>query len=240
MNNSLLNQNFVTAPEEISNFRLMLTPARYCAAFYTNDSQIVFPKYLRQFCNRGTLPIMVMKAQLRLRGDTMRAGVLWCSILSATLLCGCQTTNDNQPIANANRAVNANATAQTSPVTATPAKRNDTEFVKTVAMDGMAEVELGHLAMQKAKSQEVKAFAQRMVADHSKANAELKQLASNKNITLPAEPNAQQKADKDRLSKLTGAEFDRAYMSLMSSAHDKAVAAFESESSDGSEVDVKN
>ena len=106
-------------------------------------------------------------------------------------------------------------------------------------MDGMAEVELGRLAVQKAKSPEVKQFAQRMVADHSKANVELKQLASNKNVTLPAEPNAQQKADKDRLSKLSGAEFDREYMSMMTAGHDKAVAAFEAEARDGRETDVK-
>jgi len=155
-----------------------------------------------------------------------------------SILSGCQT-NPNQSTTNANTGINANATAQTTPVTTAPAKRSDNGFVNTVAMDGIAEVELGHLAMQKAKNPEVKQFAQRMVTDHSKANVELKQLASNKNVTLPAEPNAQQKADKDRLSKLSGAEFDREYMSLMANAHDKAVAAFEDEAHDGKEADVK-
>src|SRR5262245_36588594 len=61
----------------------------------------------------------------------------------------------------------------------------DTHFVTDVAKDGMAEVELGQLAEQKASSDQVKQFAQRMVADHSKANDELKTLAQNKNITLP-------------------------------------------------------
>lgn len=169
----------------------------------------------------------------------MRSLLLLCSILSISILCGCETsTNQNQSTTNANTSTNANATARTSPVTA-PTQRSDTGFVNTVAMDGLAEVELGHLAMQKAKNPQVKQFAQRMVADHSKANAELKQLASNKNITLPAEPNAQQKADKDRLSKLSGPEFDREYMSLMSTAHDKAVAAFEDEARGGNEADVK-
>ena len=168
----------------------------------------------------------------------MRLLLLFCSILSVSILCGCQT-NPNQTTTNANSGINANATAQTSPVTTAPAKRGDNGFVNTVAMDGLAEVELGHLAMQKAKNPEVKQFAQRMVADHSKANVELKQLVSTKNVTLPAEPNAQQKADKDRLSKLSGAEFDRQYMSLMANAHDKAIAAFEDEARDGNETDVK-
>ena len=168
----------------------------------------------------------------------MRLVLLLCSILSVSILSGCQT-NPNQSTTNANTGINANATAQTTPATTAPAKRSDNGFVNTVAVDGIAEVELGHLAMQKAKNPEVKQFAQRMVTDHSKANVELKQLASNKNVTLPAEPNAQQKADKDRLSKLSGAEFDREYMSLMANAHDKAVAAFEDEARDGKEADVK-
>jgi putative membrane protein len=170
----------------------------------------------------------------------MRALLLMGSILMVGSLCGCSTsTEENKSTANANSTINANATARTSPVTTAPTTASDTNFVNTVAMDGMAEVELGRLAVQKAKSPEVKQFAQRMVADHSKANVELKQLASNKNVTLPAEPNAQQKADKDRLSKLSGAEFDREYMTLMTAGHDKAVAAFEDESRNGKEVDVK-
>ena len=170
----------------------------------------------------------------------MRAVLLMGSILIVGLLCGCSTsTEENQSTANANSTINANATARTSPATTAPTTGSDTGFVNTVAMDGMAEVELGRLAVQKAKNPEVKQFAQRMVADHSKANVELKQLASNKNVTLPAEPNAQQKADKDRLSKLSGAEFDRQYMSMMTAGHDKAVAAFEDESRNGKEPDVK-
>jgi len=162
------------------------------------------------------------------------------SILMVGSLCGCATsTEQNQSTANANSTINANATARTSPATTAPTTGSDTDFVNTVAMDGMAEVELGRLAVQKAKSLEVKQFAQRMVADHSKANVELKQLASNKNVTLPAEPNAQQKADKDRLSKLSGADFDREYMTMMTAGHDKAVAAFEDESRNGKESDVK-
>ena len=170
----------------------------------------------------------------------MRALLLMGSILMVGSLCGCSTsTEENQSTANANSTINANATARTSPAITAPTTGSDTDFVNTVAMDGMAEVALGRLAVQKAKSPEVKQFAQRMVADHSKANVELKQLASNKNVTLPAEPNAQQKADKDRLSKLSGADFDREYMTMMTAGHDKAVAAFEDESRNGKESDVK-
>jgi putative membrane protein len=78
-----------------------------------------------------------------------------------------------------------------------------------------------------------------MVTDHSKANDELKKIATTKNITLPALPADELKATKDRLSKLSGADFDREYMSMMVAGHDKAVAAFQEESTDGSDPELK-
>src|SRR5262245_34408909 len=71
------------------------------------------------------------------------------------------------------------------PAKTAQASTSDQQFVKTVAGDNMAEVELGKLAEQKASRDDVKKFAQKMVDDHSKANDELKTLASSKNIMLP-------------------------------------------------------
>jgi putative membrane protein len=170
----------------------------------------------------------------------MRTVFLVGLVFAAGLVTGCETTtNENSVTANTNTTMNSNAMSQTTPMTSMSPRHDDTAFMNAVAMDGMAEVELGRMAAQKAKDPEVKQFAQRMVADHSKAAAELKQLANNKNVTLPADINSEQKADMDRLSKLTGANFDREYMSLMSAAHDKAVEAFEAETRDGSDSDVK-
>jgi predicted outer membrane protein len=67
---------------------------------------------------------------------------------------------------------------------------DDKNFVLKAAEAGMAEVEMGQLALQQASNEEVKRFAQRMVDDHSKANTELMQLAQSKGITLPATTNS--------------------------------------------------
>jgi predicted outer membrane protein len=75
------------------------------------------------------------------------------------------------------------------------------------------------LAAENAASSEVKQFGQRMVDDHGKANAELKGLASQKNVVLPTELDAKHKAMQDGLSKLKGPAFDDAYMAHMASAH---------------------
>src|SRR5205823_13350550 len=88
----------------------------------------------------------------------------------------------------------------------------DHKFAMDAAAGGMAEVELGRLAASKASNADVKNFAQRMVDDHSKANDELKSVASKENIKLPAAIDAKHKATIDRFSKLSGAAFDRAYV----------------------------
>jgi len=115
----------------------------------------------------------------------------------------------------------------------------DQHFVSDTAIDGMAEVELGHLAQQKAESSEVKQFAQRMIDDHGKANDELKSLASSKNITLPTSIDAKHKATHDRLEKLSGAAFDRAYMQAMVADHQNAVKMFRTQSTSAKDSDIK-
>ncbi|HZQ94651.1 MAG TPA: DUF4142 domain-containing protein [Candidatus Sulfotelmatobacter sp.] len=106
----------------------------------------------------------------------------------------------------------------------------DAAFVKRAARGGLAEVELGQLATQKASSEEVKKFGQRMVDDHGKANDQLKQVAQQEHIDVPTELDAKDKATKARLEKLSGEKFDRAYMSAMVQDHKSDVAEFTRES----------
>src|SRR6476660_4993049 len=109
----------------------------------------------------------------------------------------------------------------------------DHTFVMQAAKGGLAEVQLGQLAADKASSDEVKKFGQRMADDHSKANDELKTLAQSKNITLPSEIGPEEKALRDRLMKLSGPAFDQAYMKAMVSDHVKDVNEFKLESKSG-------
>ena len=115
----------------------------------------------------------------------------------------------------------------------------DGMFMRTAAMSSMAEVEHGRLAAQNATHDEVKQFGQRMVDDHTKANGELKGLASTKNVTLPAELDAKHKAMQDKLSKMKGDAFDRAYMAHMVTAHQEAVSLFQREAKTGKDNEAK-
>ena len=115
----------------------------------------------------------------------------------------------------------------------------DLAFMNDAAPGGMAEVELGKMAASKAQNAEVKAFGQKMVDDHSKANDELKQIAAQKKVMLPPDVLPAHKQLMEKLSKLSGAEFDKEYVAAMVEAHEKDVAAFENVSKTAADADVK-
>ena len=94
------------------------------------------------------------------------------------------------------------------------------EFVNRMAVAGMAEVELGKLASERAIDPDVKAFAQMMVRDHSRADDELAKIAKSLDIQVPTQLDPMHRELVDRLSKLKGAEFDREYMSAMVKGHE--------------------
>jgi len=119
-------------------------------------------------------------------------------------------------------------------------KSADSTFAMKAAQGGMAEVKMGQLAEQKASSPEVKQFAQRMVTDHTKANSELKQAAAQDNITLPTSLDSKDQATYDKLSKLSGSQFDREYMRDQVADHQKDISEFKKEASSGSNPNIKN
>jgi putative membrane protein len=117
---------------------------------------------------------------------------------------------------------------------------SDKKFVRDAAQGGMAEVELGKLATEKASSDDVKKFGQRMVDDHTKAADQLKQVASSEGIQLPQGLSAKDKMTEERLSKLSGEQFDKAYMADMVKDHTQDVTEFQHESHSGKDAAVKN
>lgn len=123
---------------------------------------------------------------------------------------------------------------------AAPAAEADSQFAMKAAQGGLAEVQMGQLAETKGTNSAVKEFGKRMVEDHSKANEQLKQIAQQENITLPTDMNKMDQATYDRLSQLSGAEFDREYAKLMVKDHEKDVTEFQKESRTGKTGSVKN
>ena len=100
------------------------------------------------------------------------------------------------------------------------------------ATGGMMEVELGRMAQEKAQRAEVKAYGAMMVADHSKANDELKALAATNNITLPTTLGEDEQEHVNELAKLSGADFDKKYVSMMVDDHKEDIDLFKKAAED--------
>ncbi|HEX7312840.1 MAG TPA: DUF4142 domain-containing protein [Pyrinomonadaceae bacterium] len=154
-----------------------------------------------------------------------------CATLALVITAGAAGTQ------NSNSSATDNASGQMSHGSAKMAA--DHKFAMEAAMGGMMEVELGKVAAEKGASDEVRQFGQRMVDDHSKANAELTQLASGKGMTLPSAPDPKHQAEMRKLSALSGEKFDKEYVKMMLKDHKKDVSDFQKEANGGMDPDLK-
>ena len=110
---------------------------------------------------------------------------------------------------------------------------SDAEFAVQAADGGMLEVQLGQLAVSSASSPQVKQFAQMMIDDHSKGNNELKALAAEKSISLPATLSDKSMKKYNDLAEKSGHDFDKDYIDLMVKDHKDDIDEFRKESEKG-------
>lgn len=132
--------------------------------------------------------------------------------------------------------VSTDTSAKTSSV---PVDADSKDFVMKAASGGMMEVELGKVAQQKAQDPRVKNFGQMMVDDHSKANDELKGIASSKNIMIPDKMMDDHQKHVDEMSKKSGKDFDKAYMDMMLNDHKEDIGDFKKASENSKDADIK-
>ena len=130
-----------------------------------------------------------------------------------------------------------NATAPAGTVSTVPPA--DKEFAANAGLANLAEIQMGQLALQKSSNSDVKAFAQRMVTDHTAIGEHFSPIATAKGLALPAELSGDAKAGYDHLSSLSGAEFDKAYAGHMVEDHQKAVTLFSTEAASGGDSDLR-
>lgn len=164
-------------------------------------------------------------------------------IILAASLAGCGGGNSGTDLSSAGNtalAPSASTASNTSSTSSTSSAAIDsTQFLVDAYRDGLGEIRLSQLALQKSSNVDVKAFAQAMIDQHTAVNEELTRLAQNKNITLPTDLSPDQNNDVTRLSSLTGDAFDRAYMELNVTVHEKDVAAFHQQAQQGTDADVR-
>lgn len=153
-----------------------------------------------------------------------------CAVLAPVFAAGVSKAQDS----NSSTTVDANAGGR-GPGQMTA----DARFVMFAAMGGMAEVEMGRLAMQKGASEDVRQFGRRMVEDHTRAGEELVRVASPKGMRPPAALDAKHQAALRKMSALSGERFDREYARMMVGDHKKTVSEFQKEAERGADAEIK-
>ena len=102
-------------------------------------------------------------------------------------------------------------------------------FMTRAMQTNLAEVQMGKLAQEKGSTQQVKSFGQMLTKDHQANQQKANQIAKQTGVTPPTSPSAVQKSDYDRLSKLSGAAFDRQFAAMMMDGHRNAINEFRRE-----------
>jgi len=116
----------------------------------------------------------------------------------------------------------------------------DKHFMKSAMEGDMAEIQLSELALQKSSNDQVKQFAQRMIDDHTKLDAQIKPMATQAGVEAPAELSAKHKAAVAKLQTLSGEQFDREYIKDMVNDHREVDQAFQSEGTAAKSPDLKS
>jgi len=101
------------------------------------------------------------------------------------------------------------------------------EFIREAIEGNYAEVEMGKLAQQKGSSEGVKSFGATLVTDHGNANQKAMDVAKKIGVTPPTGPNEKQKADHDKLAKMSGREFDKSFAEAMVQDHKEDISEYE-------------
>ncbi len=172
----------------------------------------------------------------------MKRAILIAAIVLAAAACKkTESYNATNTSGTSTTGTTASSTTGTTATTSTaaPLTSKDKGFVTSAAKGGTTEVELAQDAVSHATNPDVKAFAQKIIEDHTKANTELAQLAAGKGVTMPTETDARLKEAKERLEKLTGKTFDQAFVRQMVEDHKSTIKLFEDESKAAADPDVK-
>lgn len=126
--------------------------------------------------------------------------------------------------------------ALTLPARAKAASDDDKKFLAMAAQSDQNEIALSKLAQDKASNPDVKAFAAKMVTEHTAMTASMKPYADSWGLTAPSGPDADHQKEWNKLSGLSGGDFDKEYMAQMVADHTKALNAFTTEAKDTKDV----
>jgi putative membrane protein len=155
-------------------------------------------------------------------------------IFFIAILIGSQACNGD--VNNEERTTAPNETAQIS----VPIDRDDAQFAVQAANNGMADIELGRLAVKRGLDKRVKNFGAMMIKEQIKANSKLQAIAKNKKITLPEDIDADDRKVIDELDKKKGKDFDTAYLTEMTQDHEHNIKLFQTATTQLMDPDLRS
>jgi putative membrane protein len=120
-----------------------------------------------------------------------------------------------------------------------PSKIDDRQFARDAAVAGLSNVELAKLAAEKASSEDVRHFGKQLLDDQTKTNDRLKQVANQENISIPDALDSKHQSQIDKVAKLSGPEFDKAFLKQQLKEQEAQVRDFSDEAQRGTDPNVK-
>lgn len=120
-----------------------------------------------------------------------------------------------------------------------PSTIDDRQFVRDAVIAGLSNVELGRLAAEKASSADVRQFGKQLLDHQTKTNDQLKQVANQQNISIPDALGSKHQSQIDKVAKLSGPEFDKAFLKQHLKEQETEVRDFSSEAQRGADPNVK-
>ena len=162
--------------------------------------------------------------------------------LAAMSLFSCNdSSNDGSNVADGPKPDSVtNAANGTETMSNIPLSKDDSAFIMEAAIGGLMEVESGNIAQQNAAHARVKDFGAMMVADHTKANDELKSFASSRGMNLPSALPENLQKHMEEMKKMKGRSFDNHYVSMMEDDHQKTIDKFEKQANGGGDAQLKS
>ena len=169
------------------------------------------------------------------------AGIYLGSMITFYLVLSSCNSNDTAETTDSATTTSTDATSSTSSgTTNVVTDEKSSSFLTKVTNSGMAEVQLAKLAQQKATIDAVKNFAAMLEKDHAAVNDQVRTLAGQRNVSLPATPSDDKQKMYSDMEKMTGKAFDKEYISMMVKSHNDGISLFDDTKNNSTDIDVKN
>jgi putative membrane protein len=184
--------------------------------------------------------LFTQHVSLILNNNFMKKLSIAIIIAGAMVLSACNGNSNSTSTTDSTNTMSSTDTGMNTDTSNASVSQDAVDFAQEAASGGMMEVQLGNIAQKNSKNQAVQDYGKMLVDDHSAANNNLKDIASNKNINLPTTVTSDQQDKIDKLSKETGSDFDKDFISMAVDDHQDDIDKFKKAEDNIQDADLKD